>query len=131
METCLQTLWELLREPIAKVMEKDNNVSAMDSGLSEKHKAAIESKRVIETFFYKFEDQIGEKRREKCKPDHIQVFEDALNEFSDKSVSGVRNGAIKASDIAENCDLCAVCRKCSSHFYDEIAGQTIVEKRLP
>lgn len=59
METCLQTLWELLREPIAKVMEKDNNVSAMDSGLSEKHKAAIESKRVIETFFYKFEDQIG------------------------------------------------------------------------
>ena len=131
METCLQTLWELLREPIARVMEKDDNVSAIDSDLSEKHKAAMESKKLIETFFDKFEDRIGKKRREKCKPDHIQVFEDALNEFSDKSVSGVRNGAIKARDIAKSCDLCAVCRNCSSHFYDEISRQTIVEKRLP
>lgn len=129
METCLQPLWELLREPMLQIIEK-NNIPGTNF-LSEKQNTAEKCKDIIDLFFHTLEDRIGERHCECHKPEHIEIFKNALGNFADKSVSGVREGAEQAKIVASKCNLCAVCRKCSSHFYDDILKQSIVEKKLP
>lgn len=129
METCLQPLWELLREPMLQIIEKSN--VSQTFFLSEKQAAATKSKALIDLFFKNLEDRIGIRRWECCKPEHIKIFENALEDFADKSVSGVREGSEKAKEAASKCNLCAICRKCASHFYDDIVRQNIMEKKLP
>ncbi len=129
METCLQPLWELLREPMFRIVETNNESGSIS--LAEKQRAAANSKRTIDLFFAHLKDRIGEKHQKNLKPKHIGIFENALENFADKSVAGVREGAKKAKASSYNCHLCAVCRNCAANFYDSIQTRRIVEKKLP
>lgn len=129
METCLQTLWELLRDPMAQIMNTGNSLE--DNGLAQKQMATIRSVELIAMFFLGLEDRIGKRHLEDCKPKHIKEFECALRNFADKSVAGIREGAEKAKEMSAQCNLCAVCRNCASQFYDEVLLQQMTERKLP
>ena len=131
METCLEDLWELIRDPISKIIEKKDDLSAKSETLAEKCDAAEKTGRLIKEFFYDLEECFGEKRKIIKIPEHVVIFNQSLEEFCDKSVNGVQEGAKLAKKIADKCGLCAVCMKCSHKFYDSIIGQSMEEKSLP
>lgn len=131
METCLEDLWELIRTPISKIIEKRDDSSAKGETLAEKCDAAEKTSKLLKEFFNDLEECFGEERKLIRIPEHVDVFRQSLEEFCEKSVNGVKEGAISAKLAADKCGLCAVCMKCSHKFYDSIIGQSMEEKSLP
>ncbi len=127
METCLESLWELLREPVSYIVENEKN-----GDLDNKQKVAQKSSEIIDAFFNTFVDCFGkDKGKEISKPEHITIFQAALKSFYEISIKGVKEGASSAEDESSKCGLCAVCRKCSENFYKDVACGHTEEKSLP
>lgn len=131
METCLENLWEIIREPISEIFEKQEHVVDKKSDLAKKCDAAENSSRLINEFFMDLEECFGKGRNKIKMPEHIASFQNSLNEFCDNSINGVKEGAKVAKELAMSCNLCAVCRGCSKKFYDSIIEQKMEEKSLP
>ncbi len=131
METCLEDLWELIRTPISKVIEEPKDTSIRREILVKKCDAAEKSNELIKEFFSDLEECFGEERKLIEIPEHVTIFQQSLEEFCDKSVNGVKEGAKLAKKTAEKCGLCAVCVECSHKFYDSVIGQKMEEKSLP
>lgn len=131
MVTCLEELWELIRTPVSKIIEKQDNASAKRDTLAEKSVFAEKANTLVKDFFYNLEECFGEERKIIKIPEHVVIFQQSLEEFCDKSVESVKKGAELAKKVADKCNLCAVCMKCSHKFYDSIIGQNMEEKSLP
>ena len=133
MDTCLDSLWELIRNPIGKIVN-DSGESVIDKAklLSEKCILAAECKNNIDEFFKNLikKDYLSESHSVEM-PDHLIIFRDLLENFSEISVNGLSIGAKKAKESVNQCKLCSVCRGCANEFYDEISKRKIVEKSLP
>ena len=56
METCLEDLWELIRNPISKIIEKKDDLSAKRETLAEKCDAAEKTDRLVKEFFNDLEE---------------------------------------------------------------------------
>lgn len=131
METCLGDLWELLRTSVSGIVEKRNDTSAKKEILAKKCDAAEKANAIIEKFFSDLEECFGMENKLIEKPEHVTIFQQSLEEFCDKSVNGVKEGAKLAKKVSEKCGLCAVCMGCSHKFYDSIIGEKTEEKSLP
>ena len=133
METCLESLWELLRTPISELVEeqKFQSEEAKKEILPHKYDLALDSKNIIQTYFNELQDCIGKHKKTILIPNHLSIFRDTLDQFYEKSIDGVIEGAKKANEASTKCNLCAVCVGCSQKFYNAIINQKIEEKKLP
>ncbi len=131
METCLEDLWEILRAPISEIVEQQNGTSAKRETLAAKCDAAEKSNKLIKEFFSDVSECFGTEKKSIEMPEHVAIFQQALEEFCEKSVNGVKEGAKLAKGAVDKCGLCAVCMGCSQKFYDSIIKQEMKEKSLP
>lgn len=131
METCLENLWEIIREPVTEIIQKPEDVLGSKTNLTKKSVAAEKTSQLINIFFTDLEECLTKDRNIIKKPEHIVPFQKSLIEFCNGSVNGVREGAKAAKELASDCKLCAVCRGCSEKFYDSIIEQKMEEKSLP
>ena len=63
METCLQNLWELIRNDISKIIEKVENCNEKRVSLTRKCEAPEKSNKIIEEFFSDLEQCFGNERK--------------------------------------------------------------------
>lgn len=133
MKTCLENLWEIIREPISEIIQKPEDISGSKLNLTQKCRVAENMSQLINNFFTDLDECLlkGENKNKIKMPDHMAPFQKSLMEFGDGSVNGVREGAKAAKKLAADCKLCAVCRGCSEMFYDSIIERKMEEKSLP
>ena len=133
METCLESLWELLRDPISELVEEKGLQSGETQTeiLNRKYDIASKGKKIIEEFFEELQDCIGNEKKQILMPEHLKSFKNALGQFRGKSVKVLLEETEKAKETATSCKLCAVCMGCSQKFYNEVIQQKIEEKKVP
>ena len=133
METCLESLWELLRTPISELVaeQKFQSEETKKEVLPHKYDLALNSKNIIKAYFDELQDCIGGQKETIAIPEHLSIFRSTLDQFYEKSIEGVIEGAKKAKEISGQCKLCAVCMQCSQNFYDGIINKKLEERKLP
>lgn len=137
METCLESLWELIRDPISDVITEEtflNGELLKDEELFKYRNRKIKScKKIIDNFFRGLSScsYIEEKKHVKI-PEHVKTLKKSLDNFDNSSVLGIKEAAKNATNKSSECGLCAVCKNCSSRFYESIVENTSSrEKSLP
>lgn len=133
MDTCLDSLWELIRNQISQMFNNiDENKIEIADNLSKNYSIAEDCKEIIDDFFINIKktDYLSES---KCieMPKHLVKFRDLLDNFSEISIKGLSEGIVEAINLAGSCNLCSICRNCASDFYDEINKRNIIEKSIP
>lgn len=137
METCLESLWELIRDPISDVISKEtflNGELLKEEELFKYRNQKIKScKKNIKNFFSELYSCSYIEEKEQIQiPEHVRILKESLDNFENSSVNGIQEAAKKAIDKSEKCGLCAVCKKCSYRFYKSIIENTSFrEKSLP
>lgn len=133
METCLESLWELLRTPLSELVaeQKYQSEEAKKLGLQRKYELASESQNIIKIYFNELYDCLGKQKKTISIPEHLSIFYNTLGCFYEKSIAGVIEGADKAKEASVQCKLCAVCMECSQKFYNSVINHKIEEKKLP
>lgn len=115
METCLQPLWDVLRNE--NILDLDWNTDDIKEYINK-----------IELFFKILQNNLGQKQKSIKKPLHIEEYIKLLErghqqEFK-KNIQYVQRQT-------DSCNLCAVCRGCSKKFYNDIQKGKMTEKSLP
>lgn len=133
MESCLQPLWDLLYDDMSSIM---NGYSSLEADLDEKViyercSAVKKTRNIIKQYFTNLEDNLNRVNKIIEIPEHIRLFDKALETYGDTSTEGIRNGAKQAKAKIEECKLCAACKGCANKFYDSVYERNIVEKGLP
>lgn len=131
METCLCELWELLRTPVSKIVNNHDDPVTKKEAFTQKCDAAEMASKLIEDFFFELDECFGQPKKTIMMPEHVKIFRESLEDFFEKSVNGVKEGASLAKEASEKCNMCAVCSGCSQKFYDSIIRQKMEEKSLP
>ena len=133
METCLESLWELLRTSLSDLVaeQKYQNEEDKKTELQRKYVLASESQNIIQIYFNELYDCLGKQQKRISIPNHLSLFCNALGCFFEKSIDGVIEGAMKAKELSAQCKLCAVCTECSQKFYNSVINHKIEEKKLP
>ena len=130
METCLQPLWNLLREPCNQLMEiSDFEDNSNRQILMQKRKDLLTECEDILHIFWKDPDEFINLK----KPKHIATLSEVINIAikSEDSAKALRENIQLVIDQAANCGLCARCRGCAINFYNEIVNGQFKEKNLP
>lgn len=131
METCLDVLWELLRLPVSELRKEQVGKKITKDMLAKRYDMAEKSNNLIVDIFSELEEIFSFGKKKINMPAHVAVFQKALQEFTEKSVNGVVEGAKEAKRLTEECGLCAVCKGCSNKFYDDVIQENMQERSLP
>ena len=102
MDTCLESLWELLRDPVSELVaeEEFQSEETQKEILQRKYDLASIGKKIIEDFFKELQDCIGNESQLILIPNHLSIFQSALSQFYEKSIEGVIEGAKRAKEAA-------------------------------
>lgn len=131
METTLDALWELLKNSVFEASSMDSNVQDKKKNMLRKAEEAEISVTIIDKFFNQLVDNISNTPEPIPMPLHLITFRKALEEFDTKSVSGIKEGAIQANNLAKDCGMCAVCSGCAERFYENVVNGNNKERALP
>ncbi len=131
MESCLQPLWDLLYNDMTSIINEYSNFEGdLDERvIHERYSAVKKTRSIIKQYFTNLQDNLNRVNKIIEMPEHIKLFEKALEIYSDTSTEGIRNGAKQAKEKVEECKLCAVCNGCANKFYDSVYDRNITEKR--
>lgn len=129
METCLQPLWDLLREPFNQLMEvSDSERNSSDSFQQQMEGLLIKCINILNMFWDELEGDESLRI-----PEHIDALKEVINIsiHSADSIEVLKKNMQHVICEAEKCGLCTVCRRCSSNFYKEFVDGKFREKNLP
>lgn len=130
METCLQPLWNLLRDSCSQLFGlPDFQKDSCSEIFTKSHEKALRECESILNMFWKSSEGYEYLQ----KPKHIEVLCEAINKVINgkTSIGTLEKDIQHAIDESTTCKLCAVCHKCSRNFYNQLLQGQFIEKNLP